>query len=42
MFAGFANGVTAGAHLLQHLFAVSLLLVNPSVGEGAPQETYCQ
>ena len=39
--AGPANGVTAGAQLLQHLFAISLLL-SPRVGEGTPQETHCQ
>jgi hypothetical protein len=39
--AGPANSVTAGAQLLQHLFAIPLL-ISPRVGEGAPQETYCQ
>jgi len=35
--AGPANGVTAGAQLLQHLFAIPLLL-SPRVGEGTPQQ----
>ena len=38
--AGFANGVTASAQLLQHLFTLPLLL-NPFVSEGAPHERYC-
>src|SRR5450631_668453 len=39
--AGPSNGVAAGAQLLQHLFAIPLLF-SSRVGEGAPQETYCQ
>jgi hypothetical protein len=33
--------MTAGAQLLQHLFAIPLLL-SPRVSERAPQETYYQ
>jgi hypothetical protein len=36
--AGSANGVTAGTQLLQHLFAIPLLL-SPRVCEGIPQQT---